>query len=435
MSIQPTATWYNRYGAGVSELNGGGYDPGISGAGTNYADQDGPQLSLTDLVTAGSTTVTSVTGGFTSAMIGNCLRIAGDGYYFITARGSSNSITVDRNTGTNAAATGRVGGAWATLVNTFAGGTITQPALTSPIVDGNILYVRGAGSDNPSTPDYSYSAGDYAGGGSFNKFKIIGYNGRPLIKTSGLLFYGSHGYQLENFCHIHDASAIYYSYGLFGTPGVSINACVRNCKFDTNGVSDAVGICANDIIESLVTNSGTTSSSGTIGFGIILTGQGGNAQGCKVEKQRGSGIKLPNTLLTAVIGCEIVNNAQKGILAYTDNQTYPASIIGNTISNNGGDGINVPTTASLNSLKVVSNIITNNGGYGINIDNSDTTANNDRVKYILDYNTIYGNSGGPYHLVSGGAHDQLIDPQVVGSGDYTPTNAALEGTGFPASFP
>ena len=86
MAILATTNWYVR--AGGLETNGGGYDSTIAGATTNYADQDAPQLSLTDLATsgAGSTTLTSVTGGFTSAMIGNCIRIASGtnfqtGYY------------------------------------------------------------------------------------------------------------------------------------------------------------------------------------------------------------------------------------------------------------------------------------------------------------------------------------------------------------------
>src|SRR5258707_15548764 len=63
-AVLATANWYVR--AGGNELNGGGYDAAISGAGTNYADQDAAQLSLTDIASAqNSLTVTSVTGGFT----------------------------------------------------------------------------------------------------------------------------------------------------------------------------------------------------------------------------------------------------------------------------------------------------------------------------------------------------------------------------------
>lgn len=113
MSIPTTTVWEVRTTG--SDSNGGGFDP-VSGSGhTDYSQQDSAQLSLTDVVTIGTTTVTSVTGGFTSAMIGNAINITGDGVYFITARASTNSITVDRATGTGSGQTGKVGGALSSL--------------------------------------------------------------------------------------------------------------------------------------------------------------------------------------------------------------------------------------------------------------------------------------------------------------------------------
>src|SRR5690242_15560411 len=150
MAIGNTTCW--RVRAGGSNTNGGGFDPAISGAGTDYTDQDAAQLSLTDIVTNGTTTVTSVTGGFTSAMIGNCLRITGDNYYFITARSSTNSITVDRATGTASGQTGHVGGAFADESVFFqSGGGFSAPPIASPLAAGHKVYVRGDGSDDPVT--------------------------------------------------------------------------------------------------------------------------------------------------------------------------------------------------------------------------------------------------------------------------------------------
>src|SRR5665213_742645 len=108
MAIGATARWELRTTGATT--NGSGYDPSISGAGTDYSQQDAPQLSVADAVFNGTTTVTSVTGGFTSSMIGNAFydSITGaTGRTFITAVGSSNSITVSSTMPANTGVTMR----------------------------------------------------------------------------------------------------------------------------------------------------------------------------------------------------------------------------------------------------------------------------------------------------------------------------------------
>src|SRR5216683_1498046 len=74
-TISSATVWDVRPTTG-SNLNGACFDSTIANAGTDYSQQATAQLSLSDMATTGvTTTVTSVTGGFTSAMIGNCLRI------------------------------------------------------------------------------------------------------------------------------------------------------------------------------------------------------------------------------------------------------------------------------------------------------------------------------------------------------------------------
>src|SRR5689334_2231881 len=122
MTIGATTVW--RVRAGGADTNGAGYDSGIASAGTDYTQQDAAQLSLTDLVCqvsddAGRLKIRSATGGFTSAMIGNALRVSAGtgwttGYYFITAVSSTNLCTVDRSPAGGAdrtGGTGAVGGA------------------------------------------------------------------------------------------------------------------------------------------------------------------------------------------------------------------------------------------------------------------------------------------------------------------------------------
>ena len=198
MALNSSQQWWVRTDG--NELNGGGYDSAIAGAGTNYSDQAAAQLSLSDLASPGAgTTITSATGGFTSAMIGNIIRIASGtnftaGYYAITGWTSLNQITVDKaaTTGVGASGVGRIGGAHASLCSYTTGGTgLPSPILTSPMAAGNTVNIRGSGSLDPSngSPDYDYSAGYWifpASNNTSGLVKFVGYNGRPLIKTSGL---------------------------------------------------------------------------------------------------------------------------------------------------------------------------------------------------------------------------------------------------------
>src|SRR5216684_2306337 len=97
-TITAATVWDVRPTTG-SNLNGACFDSTIANAGTDYSQQATAQLSLSDMATTGvTTTVTSVTGGFTAAMIGNCLRIDSGtnwtlGWYQITARTDTNTIT------------------------------------------------------------------------------------------------------------------------------------------------------------------------------------------------------------------------------------------------------------------------------------------------------------------------------------------------------
>lgn len=102
--------------------NGGAYKR--TGTGTDYSQQDAAELSLTDCATAsaGSTTLTSSTGGFTAAMVGNTINISSGtnitaGFYEITGYTDTNTVTIDRapddGVGGISGATGKVGGALA----------------------------------------------------------------------------------------------------------------------------------------------------------------------------------------------------------------------------------------------------------------------------------------------------------------------------------
>lgn len=117
MTVHEDVVWEVRTTG--DDTNGGGYK---SSAGTtDYSQQNAAQLTLTDCSTSGVgvATLTSFTGGFTAAMVGNviCLSSGSNlttGWYEITAYASSTSVTLDRapddGVGGVMFATGKVGG-------------------------------------------------------------------------------------------------------------------------------------------------------------------------------------------------------------------------------------------------------------------------------------------------------------------------------------
>ena len=115
MAIAATTVWEVRTTGNAG--NGGGFNEDRGG--TDYSQQDTAELSLTDLACESNTTLTSATGGFTSAMVGNIIYIASGtnaaaGYYEITAYTDTNTVTIDRtcaDDGDMTAGVGKVGGA------------------------------------------------------------------------------------------------------------------------------------------------------------------------------------------------------------------------------------------------------------------------------------------------------------------------------------
>lgn len=149
--------------------NGGGFKTGASG--TDYSQQDAAQLSLTDLaMTTATTTLTSATGGFTAAMIGNVIQIASGtnftpGFYEITAHTDTNTVTLDRDAtnGTNASSgVGAVGGSL----------SVFSDQLSSDVVAGNIFYFK-TGTFTQTETVTSFTSSFQS---SSNKPKFIGYN-------------------------------------------------------------------------------------------------------------------------------------------------------------------------------------------------------------------------------------------------------------------
>ncbi len=181
MAISASASWEIRTTG--SDQNGGLY---VS-TGTDYSQQDSAQLTVTDGVTNGTTTVTSATGGFTTAMIGNGINVAGT-VRQITARTDTNTITVDATIGAASGQTMKVGGAC--VSPGFVAGFMTA---------GNVCWIK-AGTYNISSATANISGGkinftvqdgatQFRGYGS-TRGDLVAGSTRPVLKaTTGLSSY------------------------------------------------------------------------------------------------------------------------------------------------------------------------------------------------------------------------------------------------------
>lgn len=413
MAVNATAIWRVRVGG--SNTNGGGYDAGIASAGTDYSQQDAAQLTLTDVAVTG-TTATSVTGGFTAAMIGNAMWLTGGGAtagpYFIMARTDTNTVTLDRTPGTVTAGTGRVGGAWADPWANVASSTYIKA--------GNIIYVRGAGSNNPTTATYTKSGGGFtdlspATGDVTNGYiKMIGENGRPLLSSNGLTFYQANRWLFQSLAFIVTGN----SNGGTGIIGASSNGTtVQDCSFDQNGYDiRCIGSAPGPIIGCEFFSS--TAPRGTQTLAAVSTGNyGAHIGGCSIHDCNAIGASL--TSMASLVGNVIVNNRKDGVQVSESSGGFMGSITGNTISGNGGNGgIYIGSAQTAANYPITNNIIANHNGVsqaGIYYGGSGTSAAVTRIFNAIAGNAFYNNTTDATGFTLPSGNTTGTDPQFTGT--------------------
>src|SRR5580658_5068799 len=167
MALPAGSVWEVRPTVG-SDTNGGGFVTGSSGTDYSQANSKntvGSDISTTDGVGNGTTTWTSATGNFSTAIVGNIIYLSGSGittgWYQVTARGSATSITLDRSPGTGTGATMNIGGALATVAQAYTNS-----------VPSNTVYVKATGSYTVTTALVISLQSNSSPG---NPFSIIGY--------------------------------------------------------------------------------------------------------------------------------------------------------------------------------------------------------------------------------------------------------------------
>ena len=146
-----------------SDYNGGGYDSTITGATVNLASGQYAALTASGLeCTAGSTTVTSVHGGFTTDMIGNTINIYNGNdfnykFYFISGVPDANTLQLDEVAAASnvVSGVGKIGGAWrCTLISLLTEVEVDLTGREKISTTGDIVHIRGNGEQNPVSGQY-----------------------------------------------------------------------------------------------------------------------------------------------------------------------------------------------------------------------------------------------------------------------------------------
>lgn len=187
MAISANTVWEVRTTG--ADTNGGGVNSAT--VVIDYSQQASPQVSVTDAVTAGTTTITSATATFTANMVGNLLAISGGtgsialAWYEIVTFTNSTSIVVDRSTGLSV-------GTGATLK---VGGALASPgAPFISAVGGNYVWVK-AGTYSITSASTNISGGcvSMPTGTTARSTRLSGYNSSrgdrstpPLLQASGI---------------------------------------------------------------------------------------------------------------------------------------------------------------------------------------------------------------------------------------------------------
>lgn len=425
MAVNATAIWRVRISG--ANTNGGGYDPGIGGAATDYSQQNAAQATGTNGAGSGTTTFTDATAAnFTSAMVGNAINISGQGFYFVTAFTSATQVVVDRALGTFSAASWALGGGWADFwTNTT----------SSNIVAGNIVYILGSGTPNPSSYTYDYTSSTVGNASGSTTAGYITYandpltpgykappdttGGMPCIKLpNGILFFNTDYVGAYGLYCVSSGQTSNAQYGIFAGNHMQAIGCVHDqLAFDY--VFSADSSVQNVRIAAYGCEIFSSTAPGSNGANYVMSSAAMVVNGCNIHDTVGPGIRLPSS---GYQGASILNSIVakcRGVgITVSGGADPPAALQNLTIDGNVGNGVEVTTQTALASLVMVNCIISNQTSAstsGLVIDAGSAAANSRAAKFV-DYNSYYNNTAN-YTAINAGTHDTAlgVTPYVASS--------------------
>lgn len=434
-SIEGSGAILDRSPAATS-VTGGTYSlySAIDYSQQDTANSSGSNISTTDAVANGTTTITSATGAFTSALPGNVIYLTGGtgsltgGWYEVASVTNSTTIVVDRTVATGTGITMNIGGALASL---------SVPVANA--VNSNQVFVKNTGTLTTST-GFAFTQ---------STFTLRGYDtvrgdaGRATIQaTAGSIdvvsFSG--GYQIRNF--VIDCNSQTSTQGIVSTSsGGVINNIVEECttrgiylRAGNNGTNIVLGNEVRNLVFGATQNIEITSTTGT-NYTAIYNNY--------IHDSYGDGIRAVGGMGLAAIVNNVIDNLQG---AGADGiETAQGLTLNNTIYDVEGYGINLSMGSGTTAIQ--NNIIMNADAGGINY------SSNVRLSSMMDGNAYYLTSGQVYNgqnpnseayasAMYAPQRDIILtfDPFVnAAGGDFSLNSTgggggALRGTGYPLNY-
>lgn len=456
-AISNNTSWEVRPTLGAS-TNGGGFVQGA--AGTNYSLNDNKNasgcsncgsstddLSTTDAVAVGTTTITSLTANFSTVIVGSVVYFQGGTGSIsavrreVTARASTTSITIDAAIAASTGMTMNIGGSLDDIATALLANTAS-----------NIIFVKATGTlvktatttcNNSLTPSRTAPPN-----------QIIGYtttrgdNGRftlQLSTNSGLvgIACSADGWYIRN--------AAIDCNSLSGCIGIQVRSysMVYNCKisnYRTSGVQNTFDSPGALILFNEITG-GTTGAS----EGVLISSTAGSVVANNyIHDGVGYGILIASARRGQIVNNIVDTMTTVGIGVNTD---YGAAVLYNTIYGSGTFGIEIDADSLLQGNLVRNNLVVNSGTWGFS---AGATAG-DAAFPQYDGNGYFNNTSGNRRSmddtgatvpINGAApytnvFDVILtaDPFTNGAGgDFTLNStagggAAVKGVGTPGTIP
>lgn len=385
--------------------------------GVDYSQQDTANLTLTDLASVGaSTTLTSVTGGWSPVSVGNFVHITTTGvgaffvvgWYEIVSYTNTTTVVTDRTTNTGTAGVGGTG-------QTGGAGRLNglEDAFLEMVPAGAYIWIKNGSYTISGAISISSTNGT-----ATNPVMLIGFNSlrgdactgsnRPLFTlAANAVSFGQFQY-LSNLIFTSTTAA-----------GVTINAAtIKNCKF---------------------LNSSTTASR----VGLTLSGAGTDVliYDCEAVSQNGTAMNIANPANQNVFGCYVhdsvtgisgsATGAQIGFCIVeacsTDGINVAANTSGLVLINNTiyGREAKMGTGLNLSNATSTRNKMINNIFYGLT---TGITVNTTLQNSNLDFNNDYFNNTTDVTLWNKTASDIAVNPQFVDATQITGTTATTSGS-------
>lgn len=405
-----------------SALNGGGFDSTIANAGTDMSIFGNKNLggcadcqsaveniSVTDATTTTTGVVGSVTGAFTSALVGNVvyLTIGGGSCSSGTVTASWRQVvSVESATSMTLSSTPAGSGDTCTGVTLNIGGALLSP-VTAPTVPGNTVWIKATATYSVAAqllPPTSGTSGLYINYVGYGTVRGDAIHPSFSLAADVIAFRGTPAYltfqHLTVECNSRASSQGVYAEGNYVVLyDMVAHACVTGFRITGNYPQ---------IINS--TSYDQVNTGGSACF--HLESLGGSIHGSLANNCAGYGFRLAGTH-NRLIHSVARNSGNDGIFIDGGGTT---TIISCTLVGNGLSGIKA--SLATDGYTFISNVIANNARYGIELTSTGTP--------VADYNAFYNNTLGARSGAVAGPHDVtfLGDPFMsVGSG-----NVALNST-------